>query len=687
VYHAAVRLLNPRALLALLAVITSAEVLAIASRVEVLVLIAAACWMAWPGVVLARRVFGARDHSGIAAWLVGPALGFGFSVFGAFLLWAARVQGFACLVLGPLLTLVLASVMKRFGAPTVRLPTFDRNDIVAVCIALMVVPLVTWMPYGHVRQPVDGGEAYRAYFTADFVWAMTVTSELAKGDVPPSNPFLDNGNLNYYWMAHFLSGALYRNVSAWGVTAEQVILVNSVFFGLAFVAFMYALIRMAGAAPVFAMLGVLVGFLANSYEGVNRLLVMREAGESYDAVRFLNIDAVTRWFYQGMPVDGLQRLLLYQPHHLTGYVMALAALWLVGFAERVEQLTVAIATGVLLALAFLFSTFTAILVGAAVAILYAWRLLSAGEYRALIVNGIVCGGAALIGVLLTQLLRYTDPHAGTMLVFGWNLVALRQWPFMMFLSFGPLLLLGIAGLLRVAWVLRDGAPAALLILVSFAFYFLIDVPDMGGVWVGWRSGHQLLVAFSVVAAVAFTAWWKSPRLRLPLAVMALLALMPAVPTVAIDVYNAQDTGNREWGPSFPWTLVITSEEREALDWLKRATPPAARVQFDAHFRGSTYWAWLPAFAERRMAAGLPGAMIPVRKFEDATQNVRFGIFMAANAEQAHVMAEFLMIDYIYIGAVERRFYRATTEAMTARPDLFPTVFKNASVTILGVARR
>jgi len=76
-------------------------------------------------------------------------------------------------------------------------------------------------------------------------------------------------------------------------------------------------------------------------------------------VRDYNIDAVTRWFYQGMPVDGLQRLLLYQPHHLTGYVMGLAALWLVGFAEDVTETAVALWAGILLGAAFLFSTFSA----------------------------------------------------------------------------------------------------------------------------------------------------------------------------------------------------------------------------------------------------------------------------------------------------------------------------------------
>ena len=32
------------------------------------------------------------------------------------------------------------------------------------------------------------------------------------------------------------------------------------------------------------------------------------------AVKNLNIDAISRWYFQGIPIDGLQRLLFYQPH-------------------------------------------------------------------------------------------------------------------------------------------------------------------------------------------------------------------------------------------------------------------------------------------------------------------------------------------------------------------------------------
>ncbi|MEO7598210.1 MAG: hypothetical protein ABIV50_04720, partial [Opitutus sp.] len=151
-----------------------------------------------------------------AGFLIGPALGLGFSVFGVFLLWVLGLQNWLGIIIGPALTWLLVWLAGRVGGPTLTLPAFDRRDILALTLALSIVPMVTWAPFRHVRQPVVEGEAYRAYFTADFIWAMTVTSEIAKGDVPPHNPFLRERELHYYWMAHFLSGSLYRNVEGWG---------------------------------------------------------------------------------------------------------------------------------------------------------------------------------------------------------------------------------------------------------------------------------------------------------------------------------------------------------------------------------------------------------------------------------------------------------------------------------------
>ena len=350
-----------------LAILILVEVVGLVPHPAVILLVLSGLWMAVPGVMLLRRVFAAGDPSGIAAALMGPAFGFGFSVFGVFLFWALGLHNWIAIVLGPALTWLLVWIAQRFGGPTLRMPAFDRRDLVAAALVLAIVPLVTLAPYRHVRARARDGEAYRAYFTADFIWAMSVSSEIAKGHVPPRNPFLNNEPLHYYWMAHFLSGALYRNVSGLGVTVEQVVLIDGLMFGLMAAGFLYALVRLVGPGPPFSALAVAAAFLANSYEGADMIRAIASHHGSWAELKNVNIDAVTRWFYKGMPVDGLQRLLLYQPHHLTGYMLALAALWLVALAEDVRETSVALWAGILLAMTLIFSTFTALIMGMAIA--------------------------------------------------------------------------------------------------------------------------------------------------------------------------------------------------------------------------------------------------------------------------------------------------------------------------------
>jgi hypothetical protein len=649
---------------------------------SVFVLIAIAAWMAAPGVAVARGCMPSQTH---AAWLAGPAIGFGLSVFGSFLWWAAGVRNAIALAAGPALPWALAWWVRRVGAPALRLPPFTTRDVSIAAMLVLIVPLVTSVPYDHVREPVAGGEAYRAYFTADFIWAMTVTSELAKGDVPPANPFLRDQPLHYYWMAHFLSGSVYRSVAGLGVRSEAVILVNGIVFGAAFVLFAYVLVRALGASPGASALAVLCGFCANSYEGTDMIRAVIVHGLPWSELANTNIDAVTRWFYKGMAVDGLQRLLLYQPHHLTGYALALAALWLVALAEDVTDAGVALGAGCLLGLALLFSTFGALIDGVAVALLYLLRLVQQRALKRLWQCAVLGAGPVLLGVVATSVLGYTDTRYGSLLQVGLNPVAAHDIGRVWLWSFGPLLLGAIAVCTTPRWLLREGAAPAALAATATAFWFFTNVPDSGDVWVGWRSGHMLMVAFAAMAGVWLTRTWQRPRGRAVLIAALALAIVPAIPTVALDVYNAQDISNRREGADFPWTLVITPAEREALDWVRQSTPADAVVQFEPEARGTAHWSLIGAMAERRMIAGLPIAMTPLRPYQHASDAVQWGVFRASLVGDSHAAARSLGIDYLFIGLPERRRYRPSIEAMQQNPTLFPIVFRNESITILRVA--
>ena len=49
-------------------------------------------------------------------------------------------------------------------------------------------------------------------------------------------------------------------------------------------------------------------------------------------------------------------------------------------------------------------------------------------------------------------------------------------------------------------------------------------------------------------------------------------LIGRLPTTLIDTYNAQDIGNRQMGPGFRWTIMLTPDEQEAY----RVDPDAKR---------------------------------------------------------------------------------------------------------------
>ncbi|MGH9382985.1 MAG: hypothetical protein ACRD2N_01635 [Vicinamibacterales bacterium] len=641
-------------------------------------------WFAANGAWLARRLvgFGSQMH-----WLFGPVWGIGFCAAGMLILWLLGGRGPWIVALGPWpVWCLLLFPLQRIGGG-LRLPAFDRNDWLAVWLLVLLVPLIVGAPYANVAEPVDnGGKAYRAYFTADFVWAMTVIAEVSKGDTPPKNPFVTGGALNYYWLAHFLSAAEYRMLRPLGLTIEEVTLANSIGYGVAFVVFLYAFVRVFGARAWPSAAAVTLLFLANSFEVLDRIVVWRNRGSIWHELKDINVDAVTRWFYVGMPVDGLQRMLLYQPHHLAGYALGLSALVLVARVGDASKTTVALAAGVFLGLSLLISSFEAIILGAAVAVVYAVRLVHARRWLTMPLCALLGALPVAAAVLASSALAYVDTSGGPLLRFGLNPTAIVSWPYLLLLSFGPLLLLGICGAITLIYLRRwDALPALALAAAALGFYFLTDVPDMQHVWVGWRAGHALFIALAVLVAVFFTRLAETSGIYTKAAwATTMLLALAAVPTVTVDIFNAQDINNSGRGASFPWTLRLSRLEIEALDWLKAHTPSDVIVQPDSLARASETWGYVTAFGERRMAAGLPIAMIPMRPYEEATQKVSDQIFSNGSVVERAKAARRLGIDYLFVGTTEQQTHPELVGLLETRSDLFAPVFRNNAIVVYWV---
>ena len=171
-----------------------------------------AAWFTLPGVVFAFFVYERKPGSGLAAAFVGPVWGYGASSIVLLALWTAGMRGPALLIAPLLAGAILAACAVPLRG-TLSPPAFRAADVVAVCLLIILTAGIVARPFSRVAAPLpDGGKAYRAYFTADFIWRMAVAAELAKGEVPPANPFYRNDYLHYYWLAHLLPAAEYREM-------------------------------------------------------------------------------------------------------------------------------------------------------------------------------------------------------------------------------------------------------------------------------------------------------------------------------------------------------------------------------------------------------------------------------------------------------------------------------------------
>jgi hypothetical protein len=379
----------------------------------------------------------------------------------------------------------------------------------------------------------------------------------------------------------------------------------------------------------------------------------------------------------------MQRLLMYQPHHQVGYAMGMLALVAVARRTRRFDPAALAVVGLLLGLATLLSSFSGMMFTSAVAFFEGVSVVKHLDWRRAAAHALAGAAplAAAAGAVL--LFQYVDP-AGNVLLFRLNPMATHNFALGTFLSMGPVLIVGGAGAV-IALRRRRGDLLCLgaLTMTCVVFYFFIDVKDHQDVYAGWRVGHLLFMGSTVIFALCFE-WMSDLAAAHRRALVGLVAavLLGAVPTTAIDLYNTQDITNRGDGPSFKWTMVMTPEDLQLFAWLKANTAPDAIVQVDPKPRATYTWAYLPAFAERRMAVGLPIGLVPLEKYERGSDRIAAMYDLAARA--AYDAAVRNHIDYVIVGAPERQAHPGVEERFDSIPALMPLVLRNATISVYKV---
>ncbi|MBI4476085.1 MAG: hypothetical protein HY654_02870 [Acidobacteria bacterium] len=632
-----------------------------------------------PGWPLGFALFGRRHAAG---WVAGALLGYAFTAlawWGAIQLDLTSFAGFT--LVWAAITAAVWLTLRTPATGLIALPAWTRRDGVGLFFVLLLVPAIAGPPFLKVgSRDASGARLYRAYFTADFLWHRALVAELRRFDFPPRDPYATPDRLNYYW-TYFLVPAVISETFPGRVfdDTERILLLNALGAGVLFVASLFLAIWIAVPHAGPAAAATLLAVVAASAEGAYVLWDLWRRGTPLAAVRQLNIDAITLWFFQALTIDGLPRSLWYTPQHAAACGLGLVALTAALRGSSASG-AVPFSSGVALAAAVTFSPF----LGGVFSLIYGVTIVVRWLQRELGVTDLGWHAVAAAPVVLATAWCVANDMlsgAGGALRLGITPHAYRAIVVVPALALAPLLLAALAGCLPWRGI-RLPATGVAGFLIAVPLLLFVSIGGTDPIWVGWRAGQVLLVTLPIFAARAFARLWQ---MKPPASVGVFAALLlTGAPTTVIDAYNAQDVSNRDRGPGFRWTVAITRAQQAAFAWVTRETPRNAVVQMEPTTRGRETWTLIPTFAERRMAAGLPISLVSKPAYETGSQRVR-SLYGTADPDEACGIARRMRIDYLYVDTSDRALFGDRAMAkFDAGGDCFSRVFRNDEVSIFAV---
>lgn len=630
------------------------------------------------GLPLGWRLFG-RSPIG---WVTGAFLGYGLTAFAFWVpIWVGHPHP-AWFLLSWTLVMWLVWRPTGHGQAWVTLPAWTTHATRAFLAFMLLAAILIAIPFSRVGEQDDAGTRwYRAYFTADFVWHMSITQELRRFDMPPVDPYLAPEPIHYYW-TYFLVPAVLMGPESSPVTdVEGALKVTAIGTALLMSAALFlATFAVTGRSRASAAACVLA-VLAPSWEGAYVFWQGWVRGLDLSAlamqVREMNIDAVTAWQFQGLRIDGLVRSMWWTPQHATSFTCGLLAMVAAGVSpdlRRARQLVIGLLLGLSVAVNPLLGAAFCLIHGLIVVIHVAlrrapWTLLFAQMW-------VVTPVALALG---WTILNQMSSSAGNAVILGFGGLARHAPIATMVLSLGGVLVP--AALAVLPWRAERRPPYAWIALpavgVALGLAWLVSL-STDAAWIGFRAGNIFQITLPMLGAVGLSA--LAARSRTAAVVCVAVLLVVGAPTTVIDVHNAQDVSNRAMGPGFRWAVPVSPAQQSGFQWLRTMTAPDAVVQADPVQRGRDQWSIMPSFGGRRMAAGLPISLIGVPEYERRSERVHH-LLTTLELDAARDEARALGIDYLWIDEDDPP---AAARRLVSRPDLFGLVFRRGPVYVFDV---
>jgi hypothetical protein len=604
--------------------------------------------MAFAGIAVLRRAL-PEERSPLCLFVFGSVAGLLLGRIGLVLAGIVPVLHNHAVLL---VSVAAAGVGAVFARDVLRPWTeMDRRELPTLAGACAVVLLLLAPPLSRLGVATERGYAFVAHFNTDLFQHAAVTAELMRG-LPPQNPWFVGEALHYYWFFHLWPAAL---AALTGIPARDAILVTIPVTVVLFVAALALLLRAYVPARLPRYFGIGLGLVAYSYIGL--LVVVRLV-----APRLL--DLAPKYFTGEYTLlsHSWYRDLLYEPHAVTALTALLFALYL--DRAPVPRPGISVLVGLALGTTVMTDSFIGVIGLASFAVVYAWRFLRDGRRRwpALLT------AATIVIVLAGALALHVFPTSRGAVGPGPHPI-LKFAPAYLLLDLGPILIFGVTGLVLVALRsrLRDHGLLMAVLLVSLAVSFLVIVPLDPNT--ALRKGLKTLqIPLVVFAAEAANAYLARPRPRWLSAAAVAVVLAGAV-TLVTDISQYVDVRGRTAMP----TTYLSADEVDALEWIRRHTPPDSVFQVVSEVRpGSrfrdTAGSLVCTFGERRTLSGDYKApeLFHVDLGTIARRRARLEqMFLARDPEVVRSVLRDLGPDYLYMddrkpGPVELLRELATT---------------------------
>jgi hypothetical protein len=546
--------------------------------------------------------------------------------------------GIGGITVAALVLLFGAIALKRKGTAGDEAGVLEGGSDLPWLLALAAGALLTiaW-PLADLGCRTATGYRFIPHFDHDFFQHIAIVAELTRG-LPPQNPYFAGQPLHYYWFYHLWPAAI--SILADTTAREAVILTIPIDVAL-FVLSLGLLLRQQTQAAMPRVLAIALGLFAYSYIGA--LFALRTAADH---------GIVPARFATGLGDFSLLshswfRDFLYEPHAVT----ALCGVVFLLFVE--DRWTAQPTTKVGAVIGLMLGTVTATDTMLGVMMISWWglvavrRWLSSPECRPSL---LACAGA-LTGLLAGMIWIGMLPiHSGAMEI---GLHPMARWaPVYLSIELGPMFIFAVFALAiglkdsRIRLDHRFLSCAAVWLLLGFAL-LAPSAPNL----VIRKSLKILQIPFLALSASAF-AWCLEQRRRRLLYVAATVAIVPAVLTLATDVF--QYTGVLQT-PELPPTYV-SSDEMNALEWIRTRTPQHALVQSLDEVRPGrkfldSYYSLIASIGERRTLFGdyeKPYTFQVLGTNIQARRLLLEQMFTATSAEALRDVLKTAPLDYLYL---------------------------------------